>query len=246
MTLEIAQRLTALRRARGFSQEELAQRLGVSRQAVSKWERAEASPDTDNLIALAQLYGVTLDQLLYGDKPGGMMDVPHTSTADQLAESLPVTQPVTAFAEEIGPTMPESTFVEDAGPTMPAEEADRVEKAYDIDPDDPLPNGSYFETKQQEAEQQREAQRRRFPFPVAVTIVYLLMGFLLGWWHPGWIIFLTIPLYYLPASERTYLRLLGNPIMITIIYLLLGCLGGWWHPGWLVFLMIPVMASLRK
>ena len=41
--------------------------LGVSRQAVSKWERSESSPDTDNLIALAALYGVSLDELLYGE-----------------------------------------------------------------------------------------------------------------------------------------------------------------------------------
>ena len=39
----------------------------MSRQAVSKWERSESSPDTDNLIALAQLYGVSLDELLYVD-----------------------------------------------------------------------------------------------------------------------------------------------------------------------------------
>lgn len=53
MNLEIANRLLALRREHGYSQEELAYKLGVSRQAVSKWERAESSPDTDNLLALA-------------------------------------------------------------------------------------------------------------------------------------------------------------------------------------------------
>ena len=51
----------------GLSQEALAAQLGVSRQAVSKWERSESSPDTDNLIALAALYGVSLDELLYGE-----------------------------------------------------------------------------------------------------------------------------------------------------------------------------------
>ncbi|MDO5043250.1 MAG: helix-turn-helix domain-containing protein [Slackia sp.] len=62
--MEVAQRLASIRRKRGYSQEALAQELGLTRQAVSKWERAEASPDTDNLIALARLYGMGLDELL--------------------------------------------------------------------------------------------------------------------------------------------------------------------------------------
>ncbi|MCI1665861.1 MAG: helix-turn-helix domain-containing protein [Atopobiaceae bacterium] len=67
MNVDIAYRLSKLRRERGLSQEGLAEKLGVSRQAVSKWERAESSPDTDNLIALADIYGMTLDGLLKGD-----------------------------------------------------------------------------------------------------------------------------------------------------------------------------------
>lgn len=64
MTIEIANRLVALRKSQGLSQEELAEQLGVSRQAVSKWERAEASPDLDKLIVLSKLYDVSLDDLL--------------------------------------------------------------------------------------------------------------------------------------------------------------------------------------
>ena len=64
MNVETADRLTMLRKKRGYSQEQLAEKLGVSRQAVSKWERAEASPDTDNLIALAKIYEISLDELL--------------------------------------------------------------------------------------------------------------------------------------------------------------------------------------
>lgn len=64
MNVETAQRLAVLRRRKGFSQEGLARKLGLSRQAVSKWERAESSPDTENLISLAKLYGVSLDELL--------------------------------------------------------------------------------------------------------------------------------------------------------------------------------------
>ena len=64
MTLRIANKLYELRKQNKMSQEELAEKLGVSRQAVSKWERAEASPTTDSLILLAQLYNISLDELL--------------------------------------------------------------------------------------------------------------------------------------------------------------------------------------
>ena len=68
MNIETANRLYELRKKNGYSQEELAAKLGLSRQAVSKWERAEASPDTDNLVELAKLYGISLDELLDLDK----------------------------------------------------------------------------------------------------------------------------------------------------------------------------------
>ena len=64
MAITTANRLYELRKQHGYSQDELADKLNVSRQAISKWERSESSPDTDNLIALAKLYGVSLDELL--------------------------------------------------------------------------------------------------------------------------------------------------------------------------------------
>ena len=64
MTQDIGRNLAQLRRERGYSQKKLAERLGVSEQEVSKWERAESAPDTDHLIALAKLYGCTLDALV--------------------------------------------------------------------------------------------------------------------------------------------------------------------------------------
>ena len=57
-------RLYELRKKTGMSQDELAEKIGVSRQTISKWERGEALPDTENLIALAKLYNVTLDDIV--------------------------------------------------------------------------------------------------------------------------------------------------------------------------------------
>ncbi len=63
--------LIQVRRSRlGLSQEQLAELVGVSRQAVSKWEVGDALPDTDRLLPLARALGVTVDQLLSGQMTG--------------------------------------------------------------------------------------------------------------------------------------------------------------------------------
>ena len=64
--MRLGERISQYRRSLGVSQEELGARLGVSRQAVSKWEKGLSSPSTANLIALAKLYGVPAQQLLEG------------------------------------------------------------------------------------------------------------------------------------------------------------------------------------
>lgn len=86
MDLAMAQRLVDRRKAAGLSQEALAAQLGVSRQAVSKWERSESSPDTDNLIALATLYGVSLDELLYGEAANDADDLEDGSAGTETAD----------------------------------------------------------------------------------------------------------------------------------------------------------------
>ena len=65
--MKLAENLYRLRRERGLSREELADRIGVTRQSVSKWETGQSLPDVDKLVELAALYGVTLDALAGGD-----------------------------------------------------------------------------------------------------------------------------------------------------------------------------------
>ena len=62
--MDLAERLAALRKRAGLSQGDVAERLNVSRQAVSHWETGFTVPSTDNLSHLGRLYGVTLDELL--------------------------------------------------------------------------------------------------------------------------------------------------------------------------------------
>lgn len=62
--MDVAEHLAALRKRAGLSQGDVAERLNVSRQAVSRWETGFTVPSTDNLSHLGRLYGVTLDELL--------------------------------------------------------------------------------------------------------------------------------------------------------------------------------------
>lgn len=60
----ISENLLTLRKRHNFSQEYVAEKIGVSRQAVAKWESGETTPDLNNSVALARLYDVTLDDLV--------------------------------------------------------------------------------------------------------------------------------------------------------------------------------------
>lgn len=62
--MELEEKLSILRRQKGYSQQELAEHLNVSRQAVSMWESGATFPSTDNLYLLSRLYGVTIDEIL--------------------------------------------------------------------------------------------------------------------------------------------------------------------------------------
>jgi len=64
--MEFSNRLYRLRKQNGFSQEELAGRLNVSRQTVSKWEVGDSTPDMEKLSAMSDLFNVSLDYLVMG------------------------------------------------------------------------------------------------------------------------------------------------------------------------------------
>ena len=65
--MTIGTRIQTLRTKKGYTQEYLANQLGISRQAVHKWEKNETRPDTDNLILLAEILGTTVEYIAVGD-----------------------------------------------------------------------------------------------------------------------------------------------------------------------------------
>ena len=67
----LKENISMLRSVNGYSQEEVAEKIGVSRQAYAKWEKGETVPDVERCQKLAELYGVTIDSLVnYSDKIG--------------------------------------------------------------------------------------------------------------------------------------------------------------------------------
>lgn len=80
--MTLGQRLMQLRGRAGLRQDALAERLGVSRQSVSKWETDASVPELDKLVRLSQVFGVTLDELVKGTS-----DAPSGSEADNRTET---------------------------------------------------------------------------------------------------------------------------------------------------------------
>ena len=80
--MKLSEKILSLRTARGLSQGDLAEKLDVSRQSVSKWETGQSVPDLDKIIKLADFFGVTTDYLLREDESG-----------TEYGKEDPVTQP---------------------------------------------------------------------------------------------------------------------------------------------------------
>ena len=89
--MKLSEKILYYRKKAGLSQEELAGRVGVSRQAVSKWELGDAAPEVDKLRALAREFGVTVDELLSEEAPRRPEQAPpprHSPTAGRLGRMV--------------------------------------------------------------------------------------------------------------------------------------------------------------
>ena len=268
MTLETANRLYELRKKHNLSQEELAERLGVSRQAVSKWERSEASPDTDNIIALAKIYGLTLDELIYGEKEEkceeehGQEQV--DNSADESSKNVFINVDDGDSKVRIGH---DGIIVEEKdGSTVKInlgekimdkvirkieDEMDDDDEDDDDDDDDELYETVYSHEKEIKNGGKVHIEITRptkfwleFPYAVICAIAYLVFGFydICGGWGLSWIIFVTIPVYY-SFVEAIYKRRFSEfayPVFAACVYLYLGMYHGNWHPSWLIFVTVAI------
>lgn len=275
MTLETANRLYELRKKHNLSQEELAEKLGVSRQAVSKWERSEASPDTDNLIALAKIYEISLDELIYGEKEEKEEDSNEESKnesakdetdkngekvyidIDDGGDKVKIGSEGIVVEEKNGNVVKISVngkIMEKIVEHIEANECD----SDDDDDDDELYETVYFtegDIKGTDKKLHLKIKKAKkfwmqIPYPIICAIAYLLCGFynVLGGWALAWVIFATIPIYY-SLVEAIYKRRLSEfayPVLVGFIYLILGLYYGNWHPSWIIFMTIPVYSTIAS
>jgi len=298
MNVDIAERLAKRRREAGYSQEGLAEKLGVSRQAVSKWERSESSPDTDNLIALAQLYGVSLDDLLYVDE--SFKDDVEFEAADRAADRKEGSKNADTAEKSGASDSTDSVFeVEDGdakvkfgpgglhvkdgddyvhlswkdGINVKEKGGDEVHVGWDgihvkeKGFKDGESCGSAFNEAGDEGEWVKAkvivngkpydswedykdicSKRKawvKFPFPLLVLLVYILLGVFANAWAVGLFVFFLIPIYYM-IVHAVGKKQPGNffkgiyPLVCVIWFLWMAFVLNQAHPAWVIFLTIPL------
>ena len=272
MNMDMATRLADRRRAAGLSQEALAEKLGVTRQAVSKWERSESSPDTDNLIALANLYGVSLDDLLYADvedagaEDGAAAGDSSDGEGAEDAAADPASAAESDAREEFHIGL-DGISVNDGADHVDISWRDGIHvvdgkkgDAVHVGWDGVRVNGQRCDTACTFHERfprcghgdERPAVARawmRFPFPVLALLAYLLIGLATEMWLQGLFIVFTIPLYYMIGaflSTRSVGTLVSGLYAIGAIawFCYMAFMLDQPHPAWVLLLTIPLVCAL--
>ncbi len=215
--VNLGNNLYTLRKKRGLSQEEFAEKIHISRQAVSKWERGEAFPDTENLIEIAEFYGVTLDELVNRVEPFDGLDGGHSDPADGKSSSADAT----------------SEGDKDAADKSSGDEGDEGDAGKD--------------EKGISMKAELHFNWSELPYPIIITAAFLLLGFLVpDGFAIFWTLFITIPIYYtvVECIRKKRVSPFAYPVFCAFLYCLFGMLFGIWHPGWLIFVSIPIFYTV--
>lgn len=234
MNIEIANRLVALRKEKNLSQEAVANELGISRQAVSKWERAEASPDTDNLISLAKLYNLSLDELLKTNQEkfeSGESEDTKQEDNNYVRINFKDGIHVKDGEEEVHIGW-KGIYVKDA----------KGGEDVQIDNKGIFVNGDKYSVK----DKCSQYCHTSFPISIMVSVAYILLGVVYDMWHPGWLIFGIIPIFTSTVSAIKHRDIIhfAFPIPILMCIGYFGFVEDRWYPYWLLLLTIPLYYSI--
>ena len=194
--MTLGENIKELRIKNNLSQEDLASKLNVSRQAISKWEKDIALPDTNNLIMLSKLFGITLDELVNQDRSESRSNSKEEVTSNSIDDNKTIVSNenidftkkpsfiITLFI--IGALCFLSFFL--VGFLVP----NGWKFSWIIWLFIPIVNSVFDSIK-----------KRRisvFLFPVLVVAIYCFLGLGFNLWHPYWFLFLLIPAFYVIAE----------------------------------------------
>lgn len=214
MNIKTANRLCELRKAHNLSQEELADKLGVSRQAVSKWERSESSPDTDNLIQLAALYNISIDELLNGKDAISLIE--ENSKNNQEIKVVEISEHIKVSIDD-----------------------DEAKVIYDDTDIEVLSLKEVLKWN----EKIKVIENTVMSFSgVLFPVLYVLFGFLFEGWAYYWFLFILVPVptEIVKTIGRKNINFFPIKIIAAATYCALGMNFGLWHPLWVIFFIIPL------
>lgn len=208
----LGNKLYELRKKSGLSQEALADKLGVSRQAVSKWECGESLPDTDNLITISKLFEISLDELVGNsfdkseEKNAPSADATDILEKDETNENgTQVIDTADIIVEDAETPKPKRKMIFKLLYALPYPILTTIAfllwgflaNGWAVSWTLFLTIPVYYSL----LDCIEAKEFTPFAYPVLVTFVYLLIGIKWGLWHPYWILFITVPIYGAVASE---------------------------------------------
>lgn len=247
-----------LRLNNGYSREELAQKIGISADVITQWEIGVLTPDVGDVLALSNLYGVSVDDILRSQIR--MNDIPVPAQA-QPQESGFTEQTVHTAQNAAQQPQAQAAYTQ----SRQTYQAPQQENQYHA-PQQEMHTNAH--TAQHEENKKGNGFVNRFfdkafhvygkalapstarlmfvfPFSLLVVGVYLFAGNVLHVWHPSWLMFLLIPCYYMIAASlkarsfKSFLFMMPVPIVIVMLFLFCGFFLHIWHPTWMLFLLIP-------
>lgn len=223
-----------LRKQRGWTQTELADKLGVTNQAVSKWENGDSFPDTGMLVPLAELFGVSVDELLKGKRK------PVPATEQKTFERGSATIAAEEKNENAESSPVQSPLVNETDEKSKTETDGNAESAKNDETTDSPPR------------RKKLAALFNGAIMLSATIAFFLLGALGNYWYVCWLAFpVGITLCALLNGIDEYMTKKKTAefcgfIMLACadVFLFLGLQYSLWHPAWIVFLIGPLFCAL--
>lgn len=250
MDEKLGERLIAFRNRKGLSQDELSEKLGVSRQSISNWENGSSQPSIDFVKKLAEIYEISVDDLLNTNKSiddcyNNETNFEYTNKKEKGKSHIHISKKGIFIDDEDGNESLKFEFGDDKDTLKETIENEIIDSDF----------------MDEEKNRRKKALHKSIQgliniiFILGAMIAYCILGFLLPnneGWSKWWIILIFC---FVPGElYRTFANKKPNHFPITFLaigtYCLIGEFFNIWHPTWIIMLTIPVyyilVSSIRS